>query len=196
MKQLDYLLDFFRTVQRVLKIKDSVAVSLLSGFLGTSVMGVANPLFWRSGKTEALYGHIAGSVFMRPFRVKQRKNFWLGQMTHYITGAIVAYPLNYIFRKTGKDHYLLKGGFYGAVTWELIYGLGQRFGVYATKLHLTKTHYAELFNNILYGLATAQALVTFSEPSMFPNKTTNREKSSIQPIYSDINSDTENTLVM
>ena len=195
MKLVDYLLDFFRTVQRVLKIKDSVAVSLFSGFLGTSLMGVSNLLFWRSRKTEALYGHIAGSIFMRPFRLNQRKNFWLGQLTHYITGSAVAYPLNYIFKKTGKDHYLLKGGFYGAITWELIYGLGQKFDAYSTKPHLTKTHYTELFNNILYGLVTAQALVTFSEPSMFPNKTT-QEKNNFQPIYSDTNSDTENTLVM
>ncbi|MHB8124436.1 MAG: hypothetical protein ACYDEJ_02125 [Desulfitobacteriaceae bacterium] len=199
MQLFNNLLNFWRTVQKVLKIKDSVAASLFSGFLGTLVMDLSNTLFWSTRKTEALYGHIAGSIFMRPFRVNQRKNFWLGQITHLITGAAVAYPLTYIFKKTGKDYHLLKGAFYGTFAWEIIYGLGQRFKVFTIKPHLTKTHYAELFNIILYGLVTSQALVTFSEPTMFPDtqsKTMTQKRNNVQPIYSDMNSNVEKTLIM
>ena len=115
MELLNNLHNFLRTAQRVLKVKDSIAVSLFSGFLGTLAMDASNTILWRARKTEALYGHIAGSIFMRPFRVNQRKNFWLGQITHSITGAVLAYPLNYIFKKTGKDLHLLKGAFYGSM---------------------------------------------------------------------------------
>lgn len=201
MEQLNRIFGFFRTMQRVIRMKDSVIVSLFSGVLGTIVMSTANFLFWRKGKTEALYGHIAGSVYVRPFRTNQRKNFWLGQITHHIAGAILAYPLNLLLIKTGKDHALLKGAFFGAVTWEIVYGIGQRYSVFTTKPHMTKTHYAELLNNILYGVATAQALVTLSDPSMFKNNQNKpavqkTQRNIVQPIYSDSPSDVERTALM
>lgn len=206
MEELNRLFGFLKTIQRVLRMKDSVTVSLFSGILGTLVMDVSNLLSWRTRKTEALYGHIAGSVYVHPFRMNQRKNFWLGQITHLITGAILAYPLNLLLIKTGKDHATIKGAFFGAVTWEFIYGFGQKFKVFSLKPRLTKTHYAELFNNILYGITTAQALVTFSEPSMYADiqsKTTTQtttaqktKRNTVQPIYSDSPSDVENTALM
>jgi len=197
MKQLNGIFSFMKTIQKIFEIKDSIAVSLFSGFLGTLVMDASNYLFWKNRKTEALYGHIAGSIYVRPFRTNQRKNFWLGQITHHMTGAALAIPLTLILKKTGKDHLALKGAFFGSITWELIYGMGQRFSVFSTKPHLTKTHFAELFNNTLYGIATAYALATFSEPSMIPeieSKMTaqNTRSKTIQPVYSDTNFDLEN----
>lgn len=209
MEELNRVLGFLKTIQRALRMKDSVTVSLFSGILGTLAMDVANLIFWKTSKTEALYGHIAGSIYVRPFRTNQRKNFWLGQITHLITGAALAYPLNILLMKTGKDKVLIKGAFFGAVTWEFIYGFGRRFKVFNIKPHLTMTHYAELFNNLLYGIATAQALVTFSEPSLYTNtqnkatpqttttKTTQAKlTNTVQPIYSDCPSEVESTALM
>lgn len=202
MEQLNNLLNVFSKIQRVLKMKDSITVSIFSGLLGTIAMDTSNLIFWKKGKTETLYGHIAGSVFVSPFRLNQRKNFWLGQIMHLITGAVLAYPMTLLLKKTGKDNLLVKGAFFGAVTWEFIYGIGQRFKVFAIKPRLTKTHYAELFSNILYGVTTAQALVAFSDPSMFPNtqnETTaasNTQKNKVQPIYANIKADEGSTMFM
>lgn len=200
MAQLNSIFSFIKSIQRLLMIKDSVTVSLLSGFLGTLVMDASNLFLWKARKTETMYGHIAGSVLVHPFRTNQRKNFWLGEVMHLITGSALAYPLNYIFQKTGKDNYALKGAFFGTITWELIYGIGRRFGVFSVKPHFTKTHYAELLNNILYGISTAQALVFLSAPSLFSvaqnEATTPNIRNSVQPIYSDINSSIENTMLM
>jgi len=198
MKGLNNISNILKTIQRVLKIKDSIAVSLFSGFLGTIVMDASNYLFWKNRQSEALYGHIAGSVFVRPFRTNQRKNFWLGQITHHITGAALAIPLTTILRKSGRDHLALKGAFFGSITWELIYGMGQRFSVFSTKSHKTKTHFAELFNNTLYGISTAYAIGMLSEPSMFPDTkkettTQNIPRSMCQPIYADTNSHVDNS---
>lgn len=197
MKQVNYMFNIIKTIQRGLKIKDSITVSLFSGFLGTLVMDMSNSILWKKGRSEVLYGHIAGSIFMRPFRTNQRKNFWLGQLTHLITGSALAIPLNYILKKTGKDHASLKGAFLGLITWELIYGIGQRIKLFAVKPHLIKTHYEMILNHILYGVTVAQALVAFSEPSAFPevqSKVTapNAPKNSVQPIYSDTNCKEEN----
>lgn len=202
MEQLNNLLNLVSKMQRVLRMKDSIALSIFSGLLGTLAMDTTNLLFWKKGKTETLYGHIAGSVFVNPFRLNQRKNFWLGQILHLITGAVLAYPLILILKKTGKDHLLIKGAFFGAVTWEFVYGIGQRFKIFATTPLFTKTHYSELFNNIIYGVTTAQVLVAFSDPAMFPNTQTNKtidfdtQKNKVQPIYADIKADEESMLFM
>jgi riboflavin transporter FmnP len=202
MEQLSNLLNLLGKMQRVLKMKDSVAVSIFSGLLGTLAMDISNLIFWKKGKTETLYGHIAGSIFVNPLRLNQRKNFWLGQAAHIVSGAVLAYPLNLILKRTGKDKLLLKGAFFGAVTWEIIYGLGRRFSVFSTKPHFTKTHYTELFNNIIYGVTTAQALVTFSDPSTFPN-TQNKTatafdtpKNTVHPSYSDVKASEESAVFM
>jgi riboflavin transporter FmnP len=198
MEQLSNLLKLFSKMQRVLKMKDSIAISIFSGLLGTLAMDTSNLIFWRKGNTETLYGHIAGSIFVNPIRLNQRKNFWLGQIMHLITGAVLAYPLTFILKKTGKDQLLLKGAFFGAVTWEFIYGIGQRFDVFAVRPRLTKTHYAELFSNIIYGVITAQALVAFSDPSMFPNTqtATDTQKDKLQPIYADVKASDDSTVFM
>ncbi|SDI43629.1 DUF6789 family protein [Desulfosporosinus hippei] len=185
--------NFLKKIQKFFKIKDSIARSLLSGFLGTIVMDMVNFTFWRLKRTEALHGHMAGSVFVNPFRTNQRKNFWLGQVTHQFTGAVLAIPFNYLLKKTGKDHLALKGAFFGTMTWEVVYGIGQKYGLFTTKPHLTKTHYAELLNHLVYGITTAHALVALSEPTTFPDnqsKTSqNTQSKKVQPIYSDTNYD-------
>lgn len=201
MDQLNKYFGVLKTIQRVLRIKDSVTVSLFSGILGTLAMDLTNFIFWRKRKTEALYGHIAGSVFVSPFRTNQRKNFWLGQITHLITGAVLAYPLNILLMKTGKDNAIIKGAFFGSITWEFIYGFGRRFEVFTVNPMMTKTHYAELFNNILYGIVTAQALVAFSDQSLYPSSQSkkafqNTQTNTVQPIYSDRPSDAEQSALM
>jgi len=87
------------------------------------------------------------------------------------------------------------------ITWELIYGMGQKFKVFATKPHMTKTHFAELFNNLVYGIATARALVEFSKPTemlntqeeTFAQNTQNSTNQDVKPIYTDINYNVENS---
>ena len=64
MEPLNNVLNFLKTIQRVFKIKDSIARSLFSGFLGTLAMDTLNLIFWKLGKTEALHGHMAGSVYV------------------------------------------------------------------------------------------------------------------------------------
>jgi len=64
MKYFNSIFNFLNTIQRVFKIKDSITVSLFSGFLGTLAIDALNYLFWKNNQTEALYGRIAGSIFV------------------------------------------------------------------------------------------------------------------------------------
>lgn len=68
-------------------IKDYVALGAVGGLLGTIAMVISNMILYKTGKSEILYGHIAGSIFMRPIRTNQRKNFILGQIFHLVNGS-------------------------------------------------------------------------------------------------------------
>lgn len=148
-------------------LKDSVAVGALGGFLGTAAMVLSNWLIFKAGKTEILYGNIAGSIFMRPLRTKQSKNFMLGQLLHFVNGSTAGLLLVQIFKKFGTDMTLLKSSMLGMFTWEVLYTVGQRLGIYTAQPHLTKTGYSALWNNLLYGAVTGYSIRWLAHPSLF-----------------------------
>lgn len=55
----------------------------------------------------------------------------------------------------------------GALTWGVLYNFGQRFKLFTTRTRLTKSHYSALWNNLLYGITTAELIVRFDGLSLF-----------------------------
>lgn len=164
LKKIDRL---WRFLVKGKTIKDSVALGTIGGLLGTISMVISNLIIYKSGKTEILYGHIAGSIFMRPFRTNSRNNFILGQIFHLANGSGAGIMMVQFFKKFGKDLPLLKGTALGMFTWEVLYTVGQRVGIYTAKPHLTKTGYSSLFNNFVYGAVTAYSIRWLAHPSVF-----------------------------
>ncbi|NLI91715.1 MAG: hypothetical protein GX434_05760 [Peptococcaceae bacterium] len=150
------------------KIKDSVNLGLVGGLLGTLALDFSNLLFWKKNKSETLYGQLAGSIFMKNFRTKKRNNFLLGEIIHLITGLLAGIPLVYVFKKTGKDGHLYKGAAYGSLIWMVYYVLGIKMGMFHSQPKYNKTHSSSLWQNLLYGIITAQSIVYLAHPSVFP----------------------------
>ncbi|ODA38801.1 hypothetical protein [Desulfosporosinus sp. BG] len=152
---------------RFSRMKDTISIGLLGGLIGAVFMDISNLLIFKAGKTETLYGYIAGGLFVTPFRTKQRKNFILGELAHLGIGSIWGILLTYILKKTGKDHHLVKGSFISILSLGCLI-CGQKFGV-VKKFRLTKTFYSAIWNHIVYGLVSAQAIVSLSDPTIFPS---------------------------
>lgn len=159
-------------------MKDLIATGLLGGLIGTAFMDISNLLIYKAGKTETLYGHIAGGLFVSPFRTKQRKNFILGELAHFGIGSIWGIPLTYILKKTGEDHHLLKGTLISMLSLGSLIG-GQKFGI-LKKFRLTKTFYSALWNHLVYGLVSAQSIVWLSDPIIFASSNEIRPETSKQ----------------
>lgn len=157
-------------------MKDSIMVGLLSGFIGTACMEISNLLIFKAGKTETLYGHIAGGLFFAPFRTKQRKNFILGELAHFVIGSIWGIPMTYLLKKTGKDHHLIKGILISTLSLGSLIG-GQKLGV-LKKFGLTKTFYSALWNHLVYGLVSVQAIIWLSDPIIFASSNGTRRETS------------------
>lgn len=176
--------DFMKQInslQKMGKMKDSITTGLLGGFLGAIFMDISNLLIFKAGKTETLYGYIAGGLFVAPFRTKRRKNFILGEVAHLAIGSIWGIPLTYILKKTGKDHYLIKGMLVAALSLGTLIA-GQKFG-WLKKFRLTKTFYSAIWNHIVYGLVSAQSIVLLADPTLFAlsNEKQKRPNSQIKP---------------
>ena len=153
------------SLQKIGKMKDSITTGLLGGLIGAIFMDISNLLIFKAGKTETLYGYIAGGLFMAPFRTKKRKNFILGEIAHLAIGSFWGIPLTYILKKTGKDHYLIKGMLVSTLSLGNLI-VGQKLGM-LKKFRLTKTFYSAIWNHILYGLVSAQAIVMLADPTIF-----------------------------
>ena len=172
-------------------IKDSIALGTIGGLLGAVAMVLSNFLIYKAGKTEILYGHIAGSIFMSPIRTKQRKNFVLGQIFHLINGSGAGLLMIQVFKKVGTDLALLKGTMVGMITWEALYTVGQRLGIYTAKPHLTKTGYSALWNNFVFGVVTAYSIKWLAHPSVFPAVEHNvKQQDSMNSINNNVHQET------
>jgi hypothetical protein len=53
------------------KLQDSVVISVIGGLSGALPMDISNFLLWRKGKTENLYGHVAGSMVTSKFQTNK-----------------------------------------------------------------------------------------------------------------------------
>jgi len=164
---LETFTKLWNVLNKVTKMKDSIMVSLVGGIIGTLVMESSSFILWKTKKTELMQGHIAGSFFMRAFRTNQTKNFVLGEILHMVVGATLGIPIFQLLKRTGKDHHVLKGAFVGMVAWSGLYNLGTRLSLFTAKPHLTKSFYSALFNHLLFGITTAQAIITLADPSLF-----------------------------
>lgn len=175
------------------KVKDSMLVGILGGLIGVVFMDFSSFILWRSKKTESLHAHLAGSMIMDPFKLNKRANYIIGQIFHMSMASGIGVGMVEILKRYGKDHHNIKGGFLAVSTWGLLYNFGQRMGFYRMNPRLTKSSYAEIWQHLVYGLVTSNAIVALADPSIFPEKAsadtqtaTIQQKNRVQTTYSDV----------
>lgn len=177
-----------------------MVVGLLGGLIGVTCMDISNFILWSNKKTGGLYANLAGSMIMKPSKLKKGSNLLIGQIFHMTVGSAIGVGMAQILKRFGKDHYIIKGGFLAVTTWGFLYNFGQRMGFYRINPRSTKSSYSTIWNHLIYGLVTSKAIVTLADPSIFSEKvSTNtqaatQEKNKVQTvhtIYSDVNPNIE-----
>ncbi|MDI6631781.1 MAG: hypothetical protein QME13_05055 [Thermoanaerobacteraceae bacterium] len=151
-------------------MRDTIVLGLVGGLIGNAAKDLSNFLIYRAGKTELLYGHYAASMISAPEEVREKGHFVAGQVVDMVIGAILGVPIVLLFKKTGKDNHLLKGAGLGLLLWEALYAVGPNLGILSVKPHMAKTHFSALWSNLLYGVTTAQAIVSLADPGLFPDQ--------------------------
>lgn len=151
------------------KLQDTLVIGMLGGLLGTIAMEFTNTLIYKAKKTEVKYPQITGQFFFSPKRVNRKENYILGEMLHFGVGIFFGLPIMVFLKVTGKDHHLMKGLLGGMCTWGVLYAGGQKLKLFKRPIK-SKTHYSALFNNSIFGLAAAQAMVTLADPRIFASK--------------------------
>ncbi len=133
------LSEIYFLIKRGKLIKDSVLLGVTGGFLGAVAMALSNLLLYKAGKTEILYGHIAGSIFMRPYKTKRRKNYILGEIYHLLSRSAIGVLMVQIYKIFGTDLALLKGTILGMFTWESLFQCRSKVKIWTSNPPLTKS---------------------------------------------------------
>lgn len=161
------------------KLDDSLVLGLFGGFIGTLLMDLSNLFIYKAGKTETLYGHIAGGLLMAPWRTKQRDNFILGQLTHFVIGSLWGVPLFYLLKKTGKDHPGIKGLVMSAISLgSLIISI--KIGL-LKKFRRTRTFYSAIWNHLIYGFVATRMILWMAGSHVFQEKKKTQNLAAEQP---------------
>lgn len=129
-------------------------------------MEISNTLIYKAKKTEVVYPQITGQFFFSPKRVNRKENYILGEILHLGIGTFFGLPIFLFLKLTGKDHHLIKGLLGGMCTWGILYAGGQKLKLFKRPIK-SKTHYSALWNNSLFGLVAAQAMVTLADSRIF-----------------------------
>ncbi len=157
----------------MIKLRDRVVLGLAAGMLGNLAKDGLDYLAYKKGWSELLYGHLAASLFAEPEKVRQPKDFVVGQLVDMTWGALSGVPVVYLLSWTGRDHYLLKGAAMGVLWWQVVYGLFPRLRMLQVDPQETETNLSALLNHLAYGLVTSAAAVHLGHPDLFPAQTGN-----------------------
>ncbi len=98
-----------------------MVAGLLGGLIGVMCMDISNFILWRNKTTEGLYGHIAGSMIMKPSKLNKTSNFLLGQVFHMTVGSCLGVGMSQILKRFDKDNYIIKGGLFSVVVWAVFF---------------------------------------------------------------------------
>ncbi|MGC7870568.1 hypothetical protein ACPUYX_03435 [Desulfosporosinus sp. SYSU MS00001] len=168
------------SINKIGKLQDSITIGLLGGFIGAVTTDISNAMLYKTKKTEATFGQIAASFFKTPTtNSKQKPAIYLGELLHLSVGTVLGIPLFYILKRTGKDHHLAKGLVSSLLTWIILYTGGQKIGLFK-KPSKIKTHYASVWNHILYGLASVKAMVWLADPEIFSSHPFQNDQKTLQ----------------
>jgi uncharacterized membrane protein YagU involved in acid resistance len=148
-----------------LKYKDTIVITVLSGFMATSAQELFSMFLKWLGYATVTPIHYATSLLTGSDKVS-RGTLWIGVLGHFVASFIFALTLVYLMRKLGKDYYLLKGIVFGAFGWLVNYALipnlaHRTIGLYAT----VPTAFADLAAYILWGLIAAFIIARYGDLS-------------------------------
>lgn len=153
--------------------------------MGAISTDLFNGLLYKTKKTEATFGQMASQFFVTPTTFRKGKSIVLDELLHLSVGSVLGLPLLYILKKTGRDHTISKGLVASLLTWIFLYNGGQKIKLISKPLYL-KTHYASVWNHIIYGLTSVKAMIWLADPVIFASSK-KVEKETPQHLRQDVN---------
>jgi len=141
-------------------LKDRIALSAVSGLLGTLVMyAIGIPLYLLK-ITETIYLSYNVELFITHKLAKTMPGFIFGFFSGLIVGSALALGLKLLFEWTGTDWIWLKAVGYGAVMWYFWVGVARNFLDLTPYLFFDiRTNVVLLLQSIVYSLATTYFMI-------------------------------------
>jgi hypothetical protein len=197
----------------VAKIKDRDTLSIVSGLIGFSGLILVDTVSRFAGISKKSYREAAAGVFVSERQAKSLRGNALGLI---MTAGVSIIGANVIIKRmsqNGRDKLLSKGIVSGITVGAIATALPSMAPQNKARPKDAASNLSHVFSNIIYGLLTTFAAAKLGHDSLYdvppqndylkPTEQTSEQiklapvsRNTVQPIYSDVNSNVANTVQM
>lgn len=195
------------------KIKDRDTLSIVSGLIGFSGLILVDTVSRFAGISKKSYREAAAGVFVSERQAKSLRGNALGLI---MTAGVSIIGANVIIKRmsqNGRDKLLSKGIVSGITVGAIATALPSMAPQNKARPKDAASNLSHVFSNIIYGLLTTFAAAKLGHDSLYdvppqndylkPTEQTSEQiklapvsRNTVQPIYSDVNSNVANTVQM
>lgn len=143
--------------------KDTFVIGVIAGIVGGTVYQGFVWVFYLIGIAKITPYHLGAYILIKPGSdITSISSQLLGMVQHYALSVLFAVIALYLLRIMGTDYAWLKGLFWGAIIYFLVYGLLAKavipVGILQPDL-VTSTIF--MFGNVIFGVVTVLTLVKY-----------------------------------
>ncbi|MDA8228577.1 MAG: hypothetical protein M0T74_12935 [Desulfitobacterium hafniense] len=156
------------------KIKDRMVLGLIAGGAGVLLQTIFDEISVRVGISKRSYRTTAAGIWVSSRRQAEK---WQGQLFGFFMNSFLAMlggiSIVNIFSKSGRDHWLIKGLYFGMTFGAIINGLLSSLPMNKVKPKDANSNLSYLFTNALYGLAVGTIAAKLGDDSIYDAKPQN-----------------------
>lgn len=153
-----------------MKIKDRLMLGFLAGIGGNlvkrNIMKAACYLKW----AEFDGPEKAAGLLLPAWKVSTPRGRIIGNICDFTIASLFGTVGVYLLSLTGKDHAVIKGGFFGEAAWSFTYGALGKMGLSSVRISSPKTTLSQCAAHMAYGMTAAWLITTFGDDGLFTGK--------------------------
>ena len=195
------------------KIRDRNTLAIVSGLIGQAGILVIDAASQRAGISERSYREASAGMFVSKRQAQSVKGQALGVIMTAAVSILGAKYIIYDLSKNGRDKLIPKGILAGIAIGAIATAIPNVVPQNSVKPKDAASNLSYVFSNMAYGLLTTFAAAKLGHESLFdappqnnylkPTEKTSAQmeissvsQNTVQPIYSDVNSDAGSTASM
>ncbi|KLU62935.1 hypothetical protein CEB3_c06870 [Peptococcaceae bacterium CEB3] len=157
-----------------MKIKDRLVLGLIAGFIGSAPKTLIDEISLRQKISQRSFRETAAGVWVNKRKeAKTVKGQLLGGIFDAGLSMLGGNILVRILSKTGRDHVITKGVFFGATYGSIITALLSGFSSNKVRPKDAASNLSYVLSHAAYGLTTGVAIAKLGDPSLFDTQPEN-----------------------
>lgn len=149
------------------KIQDRITLGIIAGIIGNIFKQIVSQILEALNYQKVDAPKKAAALYVTRKKTKKPLGLLLGLIADFSIACKLGIILVYVISATGKDNHLIKGLSLGSFAWTIMYGLLSRMGGTGFWVLRPRDGISGYITHIVFGLATAEAIVRLGDESLF-----------------------------